>query len=120
MPPPPLHPTPGGADIDNMSSERLRGTSIVWRFAITSLVVFALIGIGIGALRSRDLRARSEESATVRATDRRERDRAAARSRRRRRRDPGVRYDELSSDIEARAMEGIGIQRVKIWNRAGS
>ena len=67
MPPPPLHPTPGGADIDNMSSERLRGTSIVWRFAITSLVVFALIGIGIGALRSRDLRARSEESATVRA-----------------------------------------------------
>jgi hypothetical protein len=62
----PLHPPHGGADIDNMSPERLRGTSIVWRFAITSLLVFALIGIGIAALRSRDLRARSEASATDR------------------------------------------------------
>lgn len=105
----------------NMSPERLRGTSIVWRFAITSLVVFALIGIGIGALRSRDLRARSEAGATVRAQliaesvvapllDPADLD-AAIR---------GVRYDELRSDIESRVIEGAGIQRVKIWNRAGT
>ena len=118
---PPLHPTSGDADIDNMSSERLRGTSIVWRFAITSFVVFALIGIGIGSLRSRDLRARSETSATVRAQ-------LIAESVIAPLLDPadlegpirGVRYDELSSDIEARAMEGAGIERVKIWNRAGT
>ena len=120
MPPSPLHPTSEDADIDNMSSERLRGTSIVWRFAITSLVVFALIGIGIGALRSRDLRARSEASATVRAQliaesviapllDPADLDGAIT----------GLRYDELSSDVEARATEGAGIERVKIWNRAG-
>jgi len=45
-----------------MLADRLRGTSIVWRFAIMSLIVFGLIGIGIGALRARDLRARSEQA----------------------------------------------------------
>jgi signal transduction histidine kinase len=116
-----LHPTPEDADIGDMSPERLRGTSMVWRFAITSLVVFALIGIGIGALRSRDLRDRSEAGATVRAQliaesaiapllDPTDLDGAIR----------GVRYDELRSDIEARAMEGAGIERVKIWNRDGT
>ncbi len=50
-----------------MPAERLRGTSIVWRFAITSLIVFGLIGVGIAALRAGDLRASSEEAAQVRA-----------------------------------------------------
>jgi signal transduction histidine kinase len=104
-----------------MSPERLRGTSIVWRFALTSLVVFALIGIGIGALRARDLRARSEASATVRAQ-------LIAESVIAPMLDPtdlegairGIRYDELRSDIESRVIEGADIQRVKIWNRAGT
>jgi hypothetical protein len=39
-----------------MTRERLRGTSIVWRFAITSLLVFAMIGVGVAALRAGDLR----------------------------------------------------------------
>lgn len=39
-----------------MLSEQLRATSIVWRFAVTSFVVFGLIGIGIGTLRAGDLR----------------------------------------------------------------
>lgn len=121
MPPPPLHPPPEDADIGTMSPERLRGTSIVWRFAVTSLIVFALIGIGIGALRSRDLRARSEAGATVRAQ-------LIAESVIAPLLDPadihgplrGVRYQELTSDVEARAMEGAGIERVKIWNRDGT
>jgi hypothetical protein len=56
-----------------MPKERLRGTSIVWRFAFTSLIVFGLIGIV--TLRAGDLRARSEQAATVRAQLVRERDR---------------------------------------------
>lgn len=121
MPGPPLHPPSEGADIDNMSPERLRGTSIVWRFAITSLLVFALIGIGIGVLRSRDLRARSEESATVRAELIAERVIAPLL-------EPddlrgaivGPRYSELRSEIEELAIEEGGVERVKIWNRAGT
>ncbi|HEX5936537.1 MAG TPA: ATP-binding protein [Actinomycetota bacterium] len=104
-----------------MSPERLRGTSIVWRFAITSLLVFALIGIGIAALRTRDLRARSEESATDRAELIAERVIAPLL-------DPtdldggadGPRYDELRAEIEELAMEDGGVERVKIWNRDGT
>src|SRR5262245_47486322 len=62
-----LHRDPRPTDTFRMTRERLRGTSIVWRFAITSLVVFALIGVGVAARRADDLRARSEEAATVRA-----------------------------------------------------
>jgi signal transduction histidine kinase len=104
-----------------VSPERLRGTSIVWRFAITSLLVFALIGIGIAALRTRDLRARSEESATDRAELIAERVIApllvptdldgAIR---------GPRYDELRAEIEELAMADGGVERVKIWNRDGT
>ena len=50
-----------------MPAERLRGTSIVWQFAITSFIVFGLIGVGIAALRAGELRASSEEAAQVRA-----------------------------------------------------
>ena len=50
-----------------MPAERLRGTSIVWQFAITTFIVFGLIGVGIAALRAGELRASSEEAAQVRA-----------------------------------------------------
>lgn len=103
-----------------MRAERFRGTSIVWRFAITSLVVFGLIGVGIAASRSGDLRASSEEAAQVRAeliagsviaplltpAD------LAAPIR-------GARYQELDRAIHEFAMEDAGVERVKIWSLDG-
>jgi signal transduction histidine kinase len=103
-----------------MRAERLRGTSIVWRFAITSLIVFGLIGVGIAALRAGDLRASSEEAAQVRAelvagsviaplltpAD------LTAPIR-------GTRYLELDRAIHEFAMEDAGVERVKIWNLGG-
>jgi hypothetical protein len=50
-----------------MLPERLSDTSIVWRFAVTTLIVFGLIGVGIASFRASDLRTRSEEAAAVRA-----------------------------------------------------
>ena len=103
-----------------MLSERLRATSIVWRFAITSLVVFGLIGVGIGALRAGDLRARSEEAATVRAELIAESViapllvtedlRGPVR---------GMRYQVLDRAIHEFAMDEAGVERVKIWNVDG-
>jgi signal transduction histidine kinase len=103
-----------------MRAERFRGTSIVWRFAITSLIVFGLIGFGIAALRSGDLRASSEEAAQVRAeliagsviaplltlAD------LTAPIR-------GTRYQELDRAIHEFAMEDAGVERVKIWSLDG-
>ena len=103
-----------------MPAERLRGTSIVWRFAFTSLIVFGLIGVGIGALRAGDLRASSEEAAQVRAeliagsviaplltpAD------LAGPLR-------GARYRELDRAIHEFAMEDAGVERVKIWSHDG-
>lgn len=103
-----------------MPAERLRGTSIVWRFAITSLIVFGLIGVGIAALRAGDLRASSEEAAQVRAeliagsviaplltpAD------IAAPIR-------GARYAELERSIHEFAIQDAGVERVKIWRRDG-
>jgi signal transduction histidine kinase len=103
-----------------MLPERLRGTSIVWRFAVTSLLVFALVGVGVAILREEDLRARSEESAAVRAEliaagvvapmlvpeDLR----APIR---------GERYRELDAALHGFAMEHAGVLRVKIWSREG-
>jgi signal transduction histidine kinase len=103
-----------------MRSERLRGTSIVWRFAITSLIVFGLIGVGIAALRAGDLRASSEEAAQVRAEliagsviapllapeD------IAAPIR-------GARYQELERAIHEFAIQDAGVERVKIWRHDG-
>jgi signal transduction histidine kinase len=103
-----------------MPVERLRGTSIVWRFALTSLVVFGLIGIGIGALRAGDLRTRSEQAASVRAeliaesviapllhpTDLEGPIR-------------GPRYQDLDRAIHEFAMEDAGVKRVKVWNTEG-
>jgi signal transduction histidine kinase len=103
-----------------MPAERLRGTSIVWRFAITSLIVFGLIGVGIAALRAGDLRSSSEEAAQVRAeliagsviaplltpAD------LAGPIR-------GTRYRELDRAIHEFAMEDAGVERVKIWSRDG-
>jgi signal transduction histidine kinase len=101
-------------------AERLRGTSIVWRFAITSLIVFGLIGVGIAALRAGDLRASSEEAAQVRAeliagsviaplltlADIAE---------------PiqGTRYRELDRAIHEFAIQDAGVERVKIWREDG-
>lgn len=103
-----------------MLSERLRATSIVWRFAITSFVVFGLIGVGIGALRAGDLRARSEEAATVRAELIAESViapllvtedlRGPVR---------GMRYQVLDRAIHEFAMDEAGVERVKIWNVDG-
>src|ERR687896_1132185 len=103
-----------------MPAERFRSTSIVWRFAITSLIVFVLIGLGIAALRAGDLRARSEESATVRAELIAESViapllvpddlRGPVR---------GVRYQVLDRAIHEFAMEDAGVERVKIWNIDG-
>jgi signal transduction histidine kinase len=103
-----------------MPAERLRGTSIVWRFAITSLIVFGLIGVGIAALRAGDLRASSEEAAQVRAeliagsviaplltpAD------IAAPIR-------GTRYAELERAIHEFAIQDAGVERVKIWRQDG-
>jgi signal transduction histidine kinase len=103
-----------------MSAERLRGTSIVWRFAVTSLIVFGLIGLGIAALRAGDLRASSEEAAQVRAeliagsviaplltsAD------IAAPIR-------GTRYAELERAIHEFAIRDAGVERVKIWRQDG-
>jgi signal transduction histidine kinase len=103
-----------------MSAERLRGTSIVWRFAITSLIVFGLIGVGIAALRAGDLRASSEEAAQVRAeliagsviapllspADIAEPIR-------------GARYRELDRAIHEFAIQDAGVERVKIWREDG-
>ncbi len=103
-----------------MRAERLRGTSIVWRFAITSLIVFGLIGVGIAALRAGDLRASSEEAAQVRAeliagsviaplltpAD------ITAPIR-------GARYQELERAIHEFAIQDAGVERVKIWRHDG-
>ena len=104
-----------------MRAERLRGTSIVWRFAITSLIVFGLIGVGIAALRAGDLRASSEEAAQVRAeliagsviaplltpAD------LAGPIR-------GTRYHDLDRAIHEFAMEDAGVERVKVWSPDGT
>jgi signal transduction histidine kinase len=103
-----------------MPFERLRGTSIVWRFAVTSLVVFGLIGIGIGALRAGDLRSRSEQAATVRAELIAESVVAPllvpadleAPIR-------GARFQALDRAIHEFAMEDAGVERVKVWNTDG-
>jgi signal transduction histidine kinase len=103
-----------------MLSERLRATSIVWRFAVTSFVVFGLIGVGIGALRAGDLRARSEEAATVRAELIAESVIAPLLVRE----DlhgpiHGVRYHVLDRAIHEFAMDDAGVERIKIWNIDG-
>jgi signal transduction histidine kinase len=103
-----------------MPFERLRGTSIVWRFALTSLIVFGLIGIGIGALRAGDLRSRSEQAATVRAELIAESVVAPllvpadleAPIR-------GARFQALDRAIHEFAMEDAGVKRVKVWNTEG-
>jgi signal transduction histidine kinase len=103
-----------------MPAEPLRGTSIVWRFAITSLIVFGLIGVGIAVLRAGDLRASSEEAAQVRAeliagsviaplltpAD------LAGPIR-------GARYRELERAIHEFAIQDAGVERVKIWRHDG-
>ncbi|HWL91178.1 MAG TPA: hypothetical protein VNP90_07410, partial [Actinomycetota bacterium] len=103
-----------------MPREHTRGTSIVWRFAITSFIVFGLIGVGIAALRADDVRTGSEEAAQVRAELIAESviapllgpEDLAGPIR-------GSRYRELDGAIHEFAMEDAGVERVKIWNRAG-
>ena len=104
-----------------MSPRRPQSVSIVWPFAITSLIVFALIGLGIALVRTGDLRARSEQAATVRAeliaqgivapllTS----DDVVAPIR-------GPRYAELDRAIEEFAIEDTDVVRVKVWRRDGT
>ena len=47
-------------------NERADGR-IVWRFALTSLLVFALVAAGTTWFRTRDVRAREEQAAVSRA-----------------------------------------------------
>jgi signal transduction histidine kinase len=104
-----------------MTRERLRGTSIVWRFAVTSFLVFAMIGVGVAALRAGDLRTRSENAATVRAeliaegiiAPLLEPSDLEAPVR-------GSRYAELDRAIHEFAMDDAGVERVKIWNADGT
>jgi signal transduction histidine kinase len=103
-----------------MPADRLRGTSIVWWFAVTSLVVFGLIGLGIAAMRAGDLRDRSEDAAAVRAELIAESVIAPLLN-------PkdlegpvrGARYGVLDRAIHEFAMEDAGVVRVKIWNLGG-
>jgi two-component system, NarL family, sensor kinase len=104
-----------------MLPERLRDTSIVWRFAVTTFIVFGLIGVGIASLRASDLRTRSEEAAAVRAELIAESVIA-----------PlltsadlegpirGARYRELDRAVHRFAMEDAGVERVKVWSRDGT
>jgi signal transduction histidine kinase len=104
-----------------MVPERLRDTSIVWRFAVTTLIVFGLIGVGIATFRASDLRARSEDAAAVRAELIAESVIA-----------PlltsadlegpirGARYRELDRAVHELAIEDAGVERVKIWSRDGT
>jgi len=103
-----------------MPAEHLRGTSIVWRFAITSFIVLGLIGVGIATSRAGELRASSEEAAQVRAE-------LIAESVIAPLLEPadlagpvlGIRYRELDRAIHEFAMEDAGVERVKIWNQNG-
>ena len=116
-----VQPALGGADTLEMARERLRGTSIVWRFAVTSLLVFVLIGFVIATTRERDLRARSEEGAAVRAeliaegvvTPLLRRTDLDAPIR-------GSRYEQLDRAIHGFAMDHAGIERIKIWALDGT
>jgi signal transduction histidine kinase len=104
-----------------MARERLRGTSIVWRFAVTSLLVFVLIGFVIATTRERDLRARSEEGAAVRAELIAEG--VVAPLLRRTDLDApirGSRYEQLDRAIHGFAMDHAGIERIKIWAPDGT
>src|SRR6266508_4492662 len=104
----------------DVCSSDLRGMSMVWRFALTSLAVFVLIGVGIAALRAGDLRARSEAAATVRAELIAESVIAPLLR-------PvdlggpirGARYRELNAAVHEFAMEEAGVERVKIWSPEG-
>lgn len=103
-----------------MPADRLRGTSIVWRFAITSFIVFGLIGVGIAALRAGDLRKSSEKAAQVRAE-------LIAQSVIAPLLTPadlagpirGARYGEVDRAIHEFAMEDASVERVKIWRPDG-
>ena len=118
--PPQVNRASVGADTGTMKMERAPGTSIVWLFALTSLGVFALIGVGIAAARTGDLRARSEDAAAVRAELvaqgviapllRPEDLEAPIR---------GARYAELDSAIRRFAIHDAGVERVKIWSPEG-
>jgi signal transduction histidine kinase len=104
-----------------MALARLRGTSIVWRFAVTSLLVFGLIGVGIAVLRARDVRSRAEDAAAVRAELIAEGIVAPLLS-------PAdlaapvrdARYQQLDREIRGFAMDDAGVERVKIWRRDGT
>jgi signal transduction histidine kinase len=104
-----------------MSREQLRGTSIVWRFAVTSLLVFVLIWFGIATTREHDLRARSEDGASVRAVLIAE-GVVAPLLRPADLRAPirGARYRELDRAIHGFAMDQAGIERIKIWAPDGT
>src|SRR5919106_611700 len=116
-----LYPAPELADTLIMPREHLHGTSIVWRFAITSFIVFALVGVGIAAMRSGDLRARSEDAAAVRAKLIAESVIAPLLT-------PsdlegpirGERYEHLDAVMREVLTPEAGVERIKIWSRDGT
>jgi len=104
-----------------MGLRRTQGVSIGWPFAIASLVVFVLVGVGIAVARADDVRARAEQAATVRAELIAEGivapllrpDDVVAPIR-------GQRYVELDRAVRELAIEDTGVKRVKVWRADGT
>ena len=93
---------------------------VAW-FALTSLVVFVLIGVAIASFRTRDVRAREERAATRRAElvanealgpILTEADLAAPVT--------GERYEEIDARVRAIVRADPGILRIKLWGTDGT
>jgi signal transduction histidine kinase len=97
------------------------GTRIVTWFAVTSLLVFALIGAGITVFRTRDVRAREERAAAARAE-------LVAREAIAPLLTPsdlagpitGTRFDTLERQVAGVTTAVPSIVRVKIWSTDGT
>lgn len=92
----------------------------VARFAITSFVIFAMIGVGLVLFRSHDVRSREERAASSYANvmadnviwplfTRTDLDTPVT----------GARYDELAQTIQGIVDADPRIERIKVWNDEG-
>lgn len=94
---------------------------IVTWFAVTSLVVFILIGVVITGLRARDVRAREERAAASRAElVANEAIGPALTTADLSGPITGVRYDEIEQQVRTVLLADAGILRVKLWGPDGS
>src|ERR1700675_4497685 len=93
---------------------------VAW-FALTSLVVFVLIGVVITGLRARDVRAREERAAASRAElVANEAIGAALTTSDLSGPITGTRYDAIEQQVRTVLLADPGILRVKIWGTDGS